>query len=70
MKRIKKRAVVSISYFEFDFGEDLVGANNFAIIAAATNMDQSREVELNVKYLPDEDIEDDKEEEQHDQTTD
>lgn len=70
MNKIKKRAVVSISYFEFDFGEDLIGANNFAIIARATTINQSREVELNVKYLPDVDIEDDKEEVQHDQTTD
>ena len=70
MKRIKKRAVVSISYFDFDFGDDFIIANSFASIARATITDQCRAVELIVKYLPEEDIEDDKEEGQHDQTTD
>ena len=74
MKRIKKRAVVSISFLDFDFGDDFIVANSFASIARATSTDQSREVELNVKYLSDEDIEEnieeDKEEEQHDRTTD
>lgn len=70
MTRTKKRAVVSISYFDFDFGDDFIAANSFATIARATIKDQSRAVELNVMYSSDEDIEDDKEEEQHDQTTD
>lgn len=70
MIRTKRRVVVSISYFDFDFGDDLIAANAFANVARATITDQSRAVELNVNYSSDEDIEDDKEEEQHDQTTD
>ena len=70
MIRTKRRVMVSISYFDFDFGDDLIAANAFANVAKATITDQGRAVELNVKYLSDEDIEDDKEEEQHDQTTD
>ena len=70
MIRTKTKVMVSISYFDFDFGDDLVAANAFANVARATITKQGRAVELNVKYLPDEDIEDDKEEEQHDQTTD
>ena len=70
MIRTKRRIVVSISYFDFDFGDDLIAANDFANVARATITDQSRAVELNVNYSSDEDIEDDKEEEQHDQTTD
>ena len=66
MIRTKTRAVVTISYFDFDFGDDLIAANAFANVAKATITDHLREIELNVKYLSD----DDKEEEQHDQTTD
>ena len=66
MIRTKTRAVVSISYFEFDFGDDLIAADAFANAARATFTDQDRAVELNVKYLSDEDIEEDKEEEQDD----
>ena len=66
MIRTKSRVMVSISYFDFDFGDDLIAANAFANVARATFTDQSREVELNVKYLSDED----KEEEQDDQTND
>lgn len=66
MVRTKTRAVVSISYFEFDFGDDLIAADAFANVARATLTDQDRAVELNVKYLSDEDIEEDKEEEQDD----
>lgn len=66
MIRTKTKAVVSISYFEFDFGDDLIAADAFANVARATLMDQDRGVELNVKYLSDEDIEEDKEEEQDD----
>lgn len=66
MIRTKNRVVVSISYFEFDFGDDLIAADAFANVARATITDQERGVELNVKYLYDEDIEEDKEEEQHD----
>lgn len=60
---IKTKAVVSISYFDFDFGDDLIAADAFANVARASIMDKNREVELNVKYLSDE-------EEQDDQTTD
>ena len=70
MIRTKTRVVVSISYFDFDFGDDLIAANAFAKVARATITDQCRGVELNVKYLSDGDIEEDKEEEQDDQTTD
>lgn len=70
MNRTKGRAVVSISYFNFDFGDDLIAADDFAKVARATITDQCREIELNVNYLSDEDIEEDKEEEQHEQTTD
>lgn len=66
MIRTKSRVVVSISYFDFDFGDDLIAANAFANVARATFTDPSRGVELNVKYLSDED----EEEEQDDQTTD
>ena len=66
MTRTKTRVVVSISYFDFDFGDDLIAANAFANVARATIIDHLRAIELNVKYLSD----DDKEEEQHDQTTD
>lgn len=62
MIRSKTRIVVSISYFDFDFGDDLIAANAFANVAKATITDQSRGVELNVKYLSDEN----KEEEQDD----
>lgn len=62
MVRTKTRVVVSISYFDFDFGDDLIAANAFANVAKATFTDQTRGVELNVKYLSDED----KEEEQDD----
>lgn len=66
MIKTKTRVMVSISYFDFDFGDDLIAANAFANVARATITDQSRGVELNVKYSSDED----KEEEQDDQTTD
>ena len=66
MIKTKTRVVVSISYFDFDFGDDLIAANDFADVARATITDQSRAVELNVKYSSD----DDKEEEEDDQTTD
>ena len=66
MIRTKSRVMVSISYFDFDFGDDLIAANAFANVARATLTDQSRAVELNVKYLSDGDIEEDKEEEQDD----
>lgn len=66
MIRTKTKAVVSISYFEFDFGDDLIAADAFANVARATIKEQDREVELNVKYLYDEDIEEDKEEDQDD----
>ena len=67
MIRTKRRAMVSISYFDFDFGDDdLIAANVLANLARATITDQCRAVELKVRYLPDED----KEEEQDDQTTD
>ena len=62
MIRSKTRVVVSISYFDFDFGDDIIAANAFAKVAKATITDQTRGVELNVKYLSDED----KEEEQDD----
>lgn len=70
MVRTKTRAVVSISYFDFDFGDDLIAANAFANAARATITDQTRAVELKCDYLSDGDIEEDKEEEQDDQTTD
>lgn len=70
MIRTKSRVVVSISYFDFDFGDDLIAANAFANVASATFTDQTRRVELNVKYLSDEDIEEGKEEERDDSTTD
>lgn len=57
MIRTKTRAVVSISYFDFDFGDDLIAANAFANVAKATITDQTRGIELNVKYLSDEDKE-------------
>lgn len=66
MIRTKRRVVVSISYFDFDFGDDLIAANAFANVARAAITDQCRGVELKVRYLSDED----KEEEQDDQTTD
>lgn len=66
MIRTKRRAMVSISYFDFDFGDDVIAANVFANLARATITDQCRAVELRVWYLSDED----KEEEQDDQTTD
>lgn len=66
MIRTKRRVMVSISYFDFDFGDDLIAANAFANVARATFTDQSRGVEVNVKYLSDGDIEEDKEEEQDD----
>lgn len=66
MIKTKSRVVVSISYFDFDFGDDLIAANAFANVARATITDPSSGVELNVKYLSDED----EEEEQDDQTTD
>lgn len=66
MIRTKTRVVVSISYFDFDFGDDLIAANAFANVARATIINQCRGVELNVKYLSDEGIEEDKEEEQDD----
>lgn len=66
MFRTKTRVVVSISYFDFDFGDDLIAANAFANVAKATITDQIRGIELNVKYLPDGLIEEDKEEEQDD----
>lgn len=66
MIRTKTRVVVSISYFDFDFGDDLIAANAFANVARATFTDQSRGVELNVKYSSDEGIKEDKEEEQED----
>ena len=62
MIRIKTRVVVSISYFDFDFGDDMIAANAFAKVAKATITDQTRGIELNAKYLSDED----KEEEQDD----
>ena len=62
MIRIKTRVMVSISYFDFDFGDDIIAANAFAKVAKATITDQTRGVDLNVKYLSDED----KEEEQDD----
>ena len=72
MIRTKRRVMVSISYFDFDFGDDLIAANTFANVARATITDQGREVELktNYYYLSDEDIEKDKEEAEDDQTTD
>lgn len=62
MIKTKTRAVVSISYYDFDFGDDFIAANAFANAAKATITDQTRGIELNVKYLSDED----KEEEQDD----
>ena len=62
MIRTKTKVMVSISYFDFDFGDDLIAANAFANVAKATITDQTRGIELNVKYLSDED----KEEEQDD----
>ena len=72
MIRTKRRVMVSISYFDFDFGDDLIAANTFANVARATITDQCRGVELktNYYYLSDEDIEKDKEEAEDDQTTD
>ena len=70
MIRTKRRAVVSISYFDFDFGDDLIAANAFANVARATIENQSRIVELKVMYLSDKNIKEDKEEDQDDQTTD
>lgn len=71
MIRTKTKAVVSISYYDFDFGDDLIAADAFANVARATLTDVNRCVELNVTYSPIEgDIEEDKEEEQDDQTTD
>lgn len=70
MIRAKTRVMVSISYFDFDFGDDLIAANAFANAAKATIMDQTRAVDLHVKYLSDENIEEGKEEVQDDQTTD
>lgn len=64
MIRTKTRVVVSISYFDFDFGDDLIAANAFANVARATITDQTRGIELNVKYSSDGDIE---EEEQDDE---
>lgn len=66
MIRTKTRVIVSISYFDFDLGDDLIAANAFAKLAKATIMDQTRAVEVHVKYLSDENIEEDKEEEQDD----
>ena len=66
MIRTKTKVTVSISYFDFDFGDDLIAADIFANVARATIFDHLRAIELNVKYLSD----DDKEEEQDDQTTD
>ena len=66
MIRTKRRVMVSISYFDFDFGDDLIAANAFANVARATITDHCRGVELKVRYLSDED----KEEVQDDQTTD
>lgn len=70
MIRTKTRAVVTISYFDFDFGDDLIAANAFANVARATIENQSRIVELKVMYLSDKNIKEDKEEDQDDQTTD
>lgn len=63
MVRTKNRVVVSISYFDFDFGDDLIAANAFANIARATITDQCRAVELKATYVSDkdEDIEEDDE---------
>ena len=66
MVRTKTRVVVSISYFDFDFGDDLIAANAFANVARATITDQCRGVELKARYLSDGDIEEDKEEEEND----
>ena len=66
MIRTKSRVVVSISYFDFDFGDDLIAANAFADTARATITDETRGIELNVKYFSDGDIGEDKEEEQDD----
>lgn len=66
MVRTKTKVVVSISYFDFDFGDDLIAANAFANVARATITDRSRSVMLTAGYLLDKD----KEEEQDDQTTD
>lgn len=66
MIKTKTRVVVSISYFDFDFGDDLIAANAFANVARATITDQCRAVELKARYLSDKNIEEDKEEEQDD----
>lgn len=66
MIRTKTGVMVSISYFDFDFGDDLIAANAFANVAKATITDRTRAVKLNVKYSSDGDIEEDKEEEQDD----
>ena len=50
MIRTKRRVMVSISYFDFDFGDDLIAANAFANVARATITDQGREVELKTNY--------------------
>lgn len=73
MTRGKIEAMVSISYFDFDFGDEVQAADAFAKVARAT-LTEPRSVELNVKYLPieeEEEEQEDKEEEQtDDQTTD
>lgn len=68
MSKLKIEAMVSVSYFDFDFGDNVVAADVFAKAARATLIDRDRGVELHVKYRPID--EEDKEEEQDDQATD
>ena len=73
MTRGKIEATVSLSYFDFDFGDEVQAADAFAKVARAT-LTEPRSIELNVKYLPideeEKEEQEDKEEEQDDQTTD
>lgn len=50
MSRGKIEVTASISYFDFDFGNDVLAADAFCKVARAT-LTEPRCVDLNVKYL-------------------
>lgn len=66
MTRGKIEVTASISYFDFDFGDEVMAADAFCKVARAT-LTEPRSVELNVKYLPPMEEE---EEQEDDQATD
>lgn len=53
---MKKNVRVSVSYFKFEFGEDVQKAVDFADVAAETAR-EDKEIYITINYIPEEDDE-------------